>query len=121
MATCPDNNNDDREDNLSAADEESRLEESLEECLEPRPPMQQEFLPQEGSESPKDVQKKLMRKVNLMSSNGNSTACQEDKPTPKHTMDTSNTTGNKFLSNLFKRYIYVHVYTPIPLTPHLYL
>ena len=38
----------------------------LETCLEPRPP----YIVEEGAGSPKDIQKKLMRKVNLMSSNG---------------------------------------------------
>ena len=42
----------------------------LDYCLEPRPP----HLIEEGSGSPKEVQKKLMRKVDLMSSNG-STNC----------------------------------------------
>lgn len=42
-------------------------EENLEQCLEPRPPYLAEL---EGSESPKDVHKKLMRKVNQMNTNG---------------------------------------------------
>ncbi len=51
-------------------DIEKECKPSLEYFLEPRPP---HVITQDGSESPKDIQKKLIRKVNLLNSNGDIT------------------------------------------------
>ena len=122
------NPHNDGDSQLDCYDDHEGPELHLEKCLEPRPIHAQEVLtPRDGSGSPKDVQKKLIRKVNLMSSNGN--ANKEDTvmatgancDTSKHVADTPPSSSSRFLS-IFKRsreppntLICTHMYSPITL------
>lgn len=67
----------DEESPTPAGGKEELEDENLEQCLEPRPPHLAEL---EGSESPKDIHKKLMRKVNQMNSNGDTVVQQSSLP-----------------------------------------
>ena len=76
----------------------------LNNCLEPRPPSQ----PNEGKGSPKDVQRSLIRRINQMSTNGETSGGRdspdsiiEDETRDNITTNTSQKSRN--LLSLFKR------------------